>query len=258
MIKFFRKIRYDLMKQNKTSKYLKYAIGEIVLVMIGILLALQVNNWNTERLNKQTEHDYYCQLVVDFESDKAELLERLKAADQRIQTARQLLLDLDAQTKTKEELIRDFFFVQRSDAFIPSKATITDLTSSGKLSLIRDKTLRTQLLSFYEYQDIKTNIAQSNRNIATDNIMDWESITKFGWQELFGLQINEATKQTLPNINWHLDKKHPYYSRFQETLIIALGVTAREQELYNLILSEMEPLLKRLNKACDVEATTKP
>ena len=49
MIKFFRKIRYDLMEQNKTGKYLKYAIGEIVLVMIGILLALQVNTWNGER-----------------------------------------------------------------------------------------------------------------------------------------------------------------------------------------------------------------
>ena len=50
MLKFFRKIRYDLMEKNKTGKYLKYAIGEIVLVMIGILLALQVNN-----LNEQTK-----------------------------------------------------------------------------------------------------------------------------------------------------------------------------------------------------------
>ena len=59
MIKFFRKIRYDLMKKNKpaspagrTGTYLKYAIGEIALVMIGILLALQVNNWNEERKEK--------------------------------------------------------------------------------------------------------------------------------------------------------------------------------------------------------------
>jgi hypothetical protein len=48
MIKFFRKIRYDLIENNKTGKYFKYAIGEIVLVMIGILLALQVNNWNED------------------------------------------------------------------------------------------------------------------------------------------------------------------------------------------------------------------
>ena len=49
MIKFFRKIRYKLMEQNKTGKYLKYAIGEIVLVVIGILIALQINNWNEAR-----------------------------------------------------------------------------------------------------------------------------------------------------------------------------------------------------------------
>ena len=46
MIKFFRRIRFDLMEKNKTGKYLKYAVGEIILVMIGIILALQINNWN--------------------------------------------------------------------------------------------------------------------------------------------------------------------------------------------------------------------
>ena len=51
MIKFFRKIRYDLMEKNKTGKYIKYAIGEIILVVIGILIALSVNNWNKIRSN---------------------------------------------------------------------------------------------------------------------------------------------------------------------------------------------------------------
>ena len=46
MIKFFRNIRQSLIMENKTSKYLKYAIGEILLVVIGILIALQINNWN--------------------------------------------------------------------------------------------------------------------------------------------------------------------------------------------------------------------
>ncbi|MBC2844054.1 DUF6090 family protein [Winogradskyella flava] len=55
MIKFFRQIRYDLMKQNKTSKYFKYAIGEILLVVIGILIALQINNWNENRKMQKNE-----------------------------------------------------------------------------------------------------------------------------------------------------------------------------------------------------------
>jgi len=49
MIKFFRKIRQNLLMENKTGKYFKYAIGEIVLVVIGILIALQINNWNEGR-----------------------------------------------------------------------------------------------------------------------------------------------------------------------------------------------------------------
>jgi Family of unknown function (DUF6090) len=55
MIKFFRKIRYDLMEKNKTGKYLKYAIGEIILVVIGILIALSINNWNEESKSKDFE-----------------------------------------------------------------------------------------------------------------------------------------------------------------------------------------------------------
>ena len=57
MINFFRKIRYNLMEQNKTGKYFKYAIGEIVLVVIGILIALSINNWNEQP--KQDNQEYY-------------------------------------------------------------------------------------------------------------------------------------------------------------------------------------------------------
>ena len=60
MIKFFRKIRYDLMEKNKTGKYLKYAIGEIILVVIGILIALQINNWNEDRKRRAIEIPEVC------------------------------------------------------------------------------------------------------------------------------------------------------------------------------------------------------
>ena len=57
MIKFFRTIRYNLMETGKTGKYFKYAIGEIVLVVIGILIALQINNWNTNRANEKQAYN---------------------------------------------------------------------------------------------------------------------------------------------------------------------------------------------------------
>ena len=66
MIKFFRQIRFDLMEKNKTGKYLKYAIGEIVLVVIGILIALQINNWNENRKDTIAESNILQDIKGSF------------------------------------------------------------------------------------------------------------------------------------------------------------------------------------------------
>ena len=73
MIKFFRHIRKSLLEQNKMGKYFKYAIGEIILVMIGILLALQVNNWNNNRIAQNEEKEVITKLHNDFLENKKNL-----------------------------------------------------------------------------------------------------------------------------------------------------------------------------------------
>ncbi|WP_223115320.1 DUF6090 family protein [Hanstruepera ponticola] len=72
MIKFFRKIRQNLLSEGKTEKYLKYAIGEIILVVIGILIALQINNWNEKRKERNKEDQLIDVLITDLQSKKAE------------------------------------------------------------------------------------------------------------------------------------------------------------------------------------------
>ena len=66
MIKFFRKIRQQLLAKNKVSSYLLYAVGEIVLVVIGILIALSINNWQQENQNKKLEKRYLEDLRVNL------------------------------------------------------------------------------------------------------------------------------------------------------------------------------------------------
>jgi hypothetical protein len=73
MIKFFRRIRQNLLMENKTGKYFKYAVGEIVLVVIGILIALQINNWNENRKNSHQEHKILLALKSDFTESKIRL-----------------------------------------------------------------------------------------------------------------------------------------------------------------------------------------
>jgi len=78
MIKFFRKIRYNLMEQNKTGKYFKYAIGEILLVVIGILIALQINNWNENRKDRVQEIATLNKFLQDLKADSIYYQSNLK------------------------------------------------------------------------------------------------------------------------------------------------------------------------------------
>ena len=69
MIKFFRKIRYNLLSDNKTGKYFKYAVGEIILVVIGILIALQINNWNENQKAHKAKKEEYAAIILDLDRD---------------------------------------------------------------------------------------------------------------------------------------------------------------------------------------------
>ena len=78
MIKFFSKIRQNLLNEGKTTKYLKYAIGEIVLVVIGILIALQINNWNEQRKQNHNLRELYSNLLLDIKADSVSYGKNLK------------------------------------------------------------------------------------------------------------------------------------------------------------------------------------
>ena len=78
MIKFFRHIRQNLLSEGKTGTYFKYAIGEILLVVIGILIALQINNWNENRKTQKEIGEIYSQIVFELDNDIAELSDNLE------------------------------------------------------------------------------------------------------------------------------------------------------------------------------------
>ena len=108
MINFFRKIRQQLLSQNKVSKYLLYAIGEIALVMIGILLALQVNNWNETRKLKQFEYRILKDIETSMEGNFFQIEMCLKANKKAISSADLILKHLDEKLPYNDSL--DFHF----------------------------------------------------------------------------------------------------------------------------------------------------
>ena len=82
MIKFYRKIRQRLLSENKFGKYLIYAVGEIVLVVIGILIALQINNWNENKKSKNQLNNIYNEVKLNLRSDLSNINEVIKQYEQ--------------------------------------------------------------------------------------------------------------------------------------------------------------------------------
>lgn len=144
MIKFFRKIRYDLMEQNKTRKYLKYALGEILLVMIGILLALQVNNWNNNRIERAKEANYIENINREFKSNRAQLDSAL-VYHQKVNGNTTKILNLvpiDVNTFNKDSLS---FYITKTFyhyTFNPQQSTINSLTNTSSFEIISNLELR--------------------------------------------------------------------------------------------------------------------
>lgn len=91
MIKFFRKIRQNLLSEGKTGRYFKYAIGEIILVVIGILIALQINNWNNIRLENKSDYQLIDALITDLKLKNKEVLSDLDYGKSMIQNTENII-----------------------------------------------------------------------------------------------------------------------------------------------------------------------
>lgn len=146
MIKFFRKIRQQLMAEKKTSQYLKYAIGEVVLVVIGILIALSVNNLNLKRLNKNKEKALLEQLAKDIGRAVSDIEYNLSLHDEAISSAQYVLKHMDSQ-KPYEDSVGHHI----SKAFLWSKLVIDlgafeNIKSTG-LDIISNVELRNEIVN---------------------------------------------------------------------------------------------------------------
>jgi len=152
MLKFFRTIRKKLIEQDNVQKYLLYAIGEILLVVIGILIALQVNNWNENRKERDLEQRYLQRLVIDLEKDIANLDNSINSNISRNERAEFLL----NASENPELLAKDpTYFVQSIEYAgltwnpVISDHTFEEIKSSGNLSTIRNEELRKALSEYY-------------------------------------------------------------------------------------------------------------
>jgi hypothetical protein len=154
MISFFRKIRQKLLTQNRVTQYLIYALGEIMLVMIGILLALQVNNWNEERKELKEEEKILANLNAEFKVNLDQLNSNIAQTD-TARFASKKLLNLMNNTNTRNYSSKGIDTLLRKSitnpAWFPSSLSLADLINSGKITKLNNTSLR-QLINSYNNQ----------------------------------------------------------------------------------------------------------
>lgn len=149
-MKIFRQIRIRMLKENRTTRYLLYAIGEIFLVMVGILLALQVSTWNQERQARKKEQILLKDLHEEFVVNKAQLQVVVSHHERALAAAESVIAEFPIDIST---LDLDSFQVRRRGignrfTFNPSQGIINSLVNTSSFDLISDPELRKLLVSW--------------------------------------------------------------------------------------------------------------
>ena len=171
MIKFFRQIRLRLLSENKLSKYLFYAIGEILLVVIGILIALSINNWNENRKNRIEEQALYGILINSLESDLDDVTDKISIVESALEAQDIFISNSFEEVKDRysvpqiEELL--YALSESSRSFFPNYGLYNKITNNNQIDLIQTSDLQLKIIELYEqyykrYNDLDLNIEQQN------------------------------------------------------------------------------------------------
>ena len=167
MIKFFRHIRQNLIMENKTSKYLKYAIGEIVLVVIGILIALQINNWNEQRKNTIREKEILQDIRTSLTGDiKNQIDPNLEQLSEDIQNMTDIITAFKNRTPLTIQLQKQFRSLMYSKSFTWEVTAYKNLENIGT-NVIKNKTLKNAILRIYntDYPGFESTLINFSENL---------------------------------------------------------------------------------------------
>ncbi|MCW8845838.1 MAG: DUF6090 family protein [Gammaproteobacteria bacterium] len=218
-MKFFRKIRFDLVGRKQTAKYLGYAVGEIVLVVIGILIALQINNWNEARKQAIEEEQFIAGIKNDLRQDRDYIELVIKIAEPRIEAYKRLNQELpelyDTDREALTQIFRNYFVSQRT--FYPISGSFQSAISGNEINKYRNKDVTRAIIKLYN--------STYARLLDNAELLDarWGYLTrKYSherrtgeWRELNPEQISEL----LDDIHHHYIQLEWYVAILKDSLV---------------------------------------
>lgn len=246
MLTFLRNIRRSFIESGSARKYLLYAIGEVLLVMIGILLALQINNWNEWRKDRVLERDSYLNLLDILRQDSVELAYIIKNQTTSIQSHLKVISTDPAhfmQTFGEEDLKLCIANVMRGGlSFFPKYGVYNAILANTGLNILRSEEIRSKLINFYDYQckkyeNIDAVVDEKFANGMQNVILERMNL-------FIEVDFSIITGIDLPRINEVFDewviqcKKNYWFLMFSRNSLIEIEQSANE--LIQLIQREIQ------------------
>jgi hypothetical protein len=260
MIKFFRKIRQNQIMKNKTGKYFKYAIGEIVLVVMGILIALSINNWNLNRINSNLEQQYFVRLLEDLKEEKAIMQATTNYSVEVHSHAEKAMLIFEDPEKHNEDSVEsliDLYQASQLQTPASAKSTYQELIASSQINLIKNDSLKTSLIRYYEYNWTKAtavnlpNDYRANIRSKMPNAIQAEIRSKCG--DIY-VKIRKTYEVTLPkecDINISKNVADPIVEllrhdvELKKDLRVLIGNVEAKLEFINSLKKQLEELINQ-------------
>jgi hypothetical protein len=239
MINFFRKIRQNLLIENKTGKYFKYATGEIILVVIGILIALQINNWNEEKKISNTELEILKLMRKNLNSDLRDMNGNIEFYRVRQKAAQVVLKSLDDSLYKNDSLSFSYANLGLSPFFIETTSAYENLKSIG-FEIIKNDSLKENIMSIYsksyqwmeELEDGHSNFTSTKLEpLLTDNLIVENLLISAKPINLVELRNNHRFKEIL--------KKSYFFNYY---------MIERNKELMNSVAILVQQITDELDK----------
>ena len=249
MLRFFRQIRQRLLTDNRFSKYLLYAVGEVLLVVIGILIALQVNNWNETRINNQDLRLMLQAVKVENQINIDQLKYKIKDAQHVRSTLIHLLANMGPDYASKDETFIDSLFFEGLSITLydPNKAAVISLIESRNLKFIKGESLRNMLLEWNSKLDrlssLEASTFHSFKTIVLPHFYDKISLVKID-------RTYSDLNEDLPKSAFQYDNRKALMLMETENIIEDHFYNLKKiQNGYNALLKD----LKTVNQLIDKE-----
>jgi hypothetical protein len=201
MIKFFRKIRKSLLTENKFSKYFLYALGEIILVVLGILIALQINTWNQKKADYILEEKMLNELNRNLKKDLYEIQSDIIIMDSVQNSCTRIIKHIKSNQLPNKRFYNDISILKIIPHFNPNKSGYGFLQSKG-VDIIKNDSLRKSISNHYElnypyfnkYENERVQFKTNEINPVLLNYFKWVDQTDYSFRGSFQISDKDYLK----------------------------------------------------------------